>query len=83
MDMDQFEQQLTKELAIILDTPVFADTRLLVDAGLDSFGILQIIAFLEDIHGIRILDEHLAIDNFASVAVIAHWAWPMLPAKTS
>jgi acyl carrier protein len=72
-----------EELAIVLDSPVGVDTDLLRDAGLDSFGTMQIIVFLEEEYGIQVLDDQFDINDFASVAKIASWALPMINARES
>jgi acyl carrier protein len=79
----KFAETLIEELSIILDTPVAVDTDLLADAGLDSFGTMQIIVFLEEEYGIQVLDDKFNVNDFASVAIIARWALPMINAMES
>lgn len=81
MEPLKFTESLIEELAIILDAPVTADTDLLAGAGLDSFGTMQIIVFLEEEYGIQVLDDQFDINDFASVATIARWALPMIDAR--
>jgi acyl carrier protein len=76
----KFAETLIEELSIILDTPIGVDTDLLGDAGLDSFGTMQIIVFLEEEYGIQVLDDKFNINDFASVATIARWALPLINA---
>jgi acyl carrier protein len=71
------EDQLIRELGVILDKPV--DPREdLVESGLDSFATMQVIAYLEDTFGIEVPEERLPIENFHSVRVIIAWAQPMI-----
>jgi acyl carrier protein len=49
-----------------------ADGESLVDEGLlDSFGLADVIALLERVYGVRVPDEDIALDNFASIEKIA------------
>lgn len=75
----QLEKQLTKELDIILAKPVSPEDDL-VEAGLDSFATMQIIAYLEDNFGIEVPDERLPIENFENARVITEWAHSMIRA---
>ena len=72
----QLEVLLLQELGIILDKSVEPQDKL-VDLGLDSFAIMQIIAYLEDTFGIEIPEERLPVENFYNVRVIAEWVQPM------
>jgi acyl carrier protein len=64
--------------SFIIDNFLFGDTSAapaadlpLVQSGLvDSTGILEIVAFLENQFGVRTADEDLAVDNFGSIATI-------------
>jgi len=47
------------------------DEDLLSSGILDSLGILQIVAFIENTFGIRIPDEDVVFDNFQSVNAMA------------
>lgn len=49
-----------------------ADADSLVDAGiLDSFGLADLVAYLEDTYGIRIPEKDIALESFESVERIA------------
>ena len=48
-----------------------ADDEDLIDSGvIDSLGIFQLVAFLEETFGIAIGDEEITPENFGSVAAI-------------
>ena len=81
MDLVTFENALIEELTVILETPVDVDTDLLTDAGLDSFGTMQVIVFLEEEYGIQVPEDQFDIKDFASVATIARWALPLINAR--
>lgn len=49
-----------------------SETESLLETGLiDSTGILELVAFLEEHFGIRVEDEDLIPENFDSIAAIA------------
>jgi acyl carrier protein len=78
----KFAEVLFEELTIILDSPIGMDTDL-VEAGLDSFGTMQVIVFLEEEFGIEVPEDQFDINDFASVATIALWALPMIDAAAA
>ena len=52
----------------------FADDDSFLDRGIiDSTGILELVAFLEERYGIAIADEEMTIDNFDSVVRVARF----------
>ena len=73
----QLEKRLGEELCIILDRPVEPGENL-VEAGLDSFATMQVIAFLEDTFNIEIPEDRLPIENFATARIITEWVHPMI-----
>jgi acyl carrier protein len=81
LELVKFEKSLLEELAIILESPVDANTDLLADAGLDSFGTMQVIVFLEEEFGIQVPEDQFDINDFASVTTIARWALPLIDAR--
>lgn len=83
MEKVKLEEALIEELSIILDAPVGVNTNLPGEVGLDSFGTMQIIVFLEDIYGVEVPEDKFDTDNFASVDVIMRWVLPMINATGS
>jgi acyl carrier protein len=58
------------------------DSSLLLEEGvLDSLGVLELVNFLQDEHGIPIEDEELVPENFASIDAIAAFVGAKLAAK--
>jgi acyl carrier protein len=53
-----------------LHKPLTADTEILESKLIDSFGILQLIADIEQKLGINILTEDLTLENFSTIAAI-------------
>jgi acyl carrier protein len=56
-------------------------SRLLEEGILDSLGVLELVNFLQDEHGIPIEDEELVPENFASIDAIAAFVQAKLAAK--
>ena len=54
--------------------PIDRDTLLLEKTIVDSFSILGLILFLEELPSMKIQPDNLATKNFASVSAVAKWA---------
>ena len=77
MNLVQLQAELLGELATVLGHDIGLDDELLVDGGLDSFGIMQLVTCLEERYGIRIPDENLATSSFTSARIISDWVLPL------
>jgi len=77
MNRQQLEDDLVGEVASILRQDIGADDDLLFEGGLDSFGIMQVVAYLEETYRIRVPEDVFARDNFRSVSTIAAWVLPL------
>jgi len=64
---------LIGELKLILGYDVGLDDKLLVEGGLDSFGIMQVIAYLEMRHKVLVPLEEVEIVNFSTARTISDW----------
>jgi acyl carrier protein len=50
------------------------DDESLVDSGIvDSLGVFQLVAFLEETFGLRIADEDITPENFGSIVAIVRF----------
>ncbi len=78
MNAAEFESALWEELSLILGHEVEPTEDLLVEGGLDSFGIMQVVVFLEENYDITLPDAALVTSNFATPSKIASWAGPLL-----
>ena len=56
-------------------------SQLLEEGVLDSLGVLELVNFLQDEHGIPIEDEDLVPENFASIDAIAAFVEAKVAAK--
>ncbi|MFE0464116.1 phosphopantetheine-binding protein [Kitasatospora sp. NPDC058965] len=62
----QFEDLLRKFLPFVgADEALTADTDLR-DLGLDSLGTVELLAQLEELYGVRFLDDALSLETFAT-----------------
>lgn len=50
--------------------PLTEDTDLIEEGIVDSMGLMRIVTFLEDRSGIRVPDDEVGPDNFATVNAI-------------
>jgi acyl carrier protein len=63
------------------DDDGFGDTDSLIDGGIvDSTGVMEIVAFLEETYGITIDDDELVADNLDSVERLTKLVDSKLPA---
>jgi acyl carrier protein len=63
------------------DDDGFDDTDSLIDGGIvDSTGVMEIVAFLEETYGITIDDDELVADNLDSVERLTKLVDSKLPA---
>jgi acyl carrier protein len=56
-------------------------SHLLEEGVLDSLGVLELVNFLQDEHGIPVEDEELVPENFASIDSIAAFVETKVAAK--
>jgi len=64
---------ITENLAPAVGLATVGDDQDLVETGVvDSLGIFQLIAFLEERFGVKIGDEEITPENFGTIAAICH-----------
>lgn len=59
-------EYISKEL-LEDDEPLGDDENLLADGMVDSLGMLRLVAFIEESHGIRVPPEDFTIENFRTI----------------
>jgi acyl carrier protein len=60
------------------------DTDLFLDQGIiDSTGVLELVAFLEEIYGFKVEDEELIPENLNSVALVSDYVIKKLQTQTA
>jgi len=66
----EVEAFILDEIAVGRATSITRDEDLLASGVIDSLGVTQVVAFLEDQYGIRVTDEELKPLNFQTLARI-------------
>jgi acyl carrier protein len=66
-------EYIQKELAKGRKTTIQYDEDLLSQGIIDSLGILQLVAFIEDEFGVTIPDEDVVLENFMSVNALSEY----------
>ncbi len=62
-----------RELVFIENPDEFSETDSLLDAGLDSMGIMRLVMFIEDEFGVTLPDEELVPENVETLASLEGW----------
>jgi len=62
-----------EELVQIDDITSFTEQDDLLDAGLDSMGIMRLVLFIEEELGVSLPDEEIEPDNIQTLAAIVSW----------
>lgn len=68
----QFDEILRQYLPFLSAEEKLESNTDLRDLGLDSMGIVEMLAAIEDAYGVRFLDEALTVETFATPGVL--WA---------
>ena len=74
MSEPNLKEAVLKEISLILSREIGPTEDLLVEGGLDSFAMLQVVIFLEEFLGTALPESLIATDNFATAEVIIAWA---------
>jgi len=62
-----------EELVQIDDIASFTENDDLLEAGLDSMGIMRLVLFIEEELGVSLPDEEIEPDNIQTLAAIVNW----------
>lgn len=62
-----------QELIFVATPEQFGDEDNLLDAGLDSMGIMRLIMFIEDEYGITLPDTEIEPDNVQTFNALEQW----------
>lgn len=62
-----------KELVFIDNADEFTETDDLLEAGLDSMGIMRLVLFIEDEFGVTLPDDELVPDNLRTLKSLEDW----------
>ncbi len=69
----QLRDFIFEELIFVADPKQFSDEDDLLEAGLDSMGIMRLIMFIEDKYGITLPDTEIEPDNVQSFNALEQW----------
>lgn len=67
------KQFVFKELVHIPNQDSFSDDDDLLEAGLDSMGIMRLILFIEERFGVTLPDDEIEPDNIQTLNRISAW----------
>ena len=62
-----------EELIFVVEPEQFSDDDDLLEAGLDSMGIMRLIMFIEDSYGVTLPDIEIEPDNVQSFNALEQW----------
>jgi acyl carrier protein len=62
-----------KELVFVDSADAFTETDDLLEAGLDSMGIMRLVIFIEDEFGVTLPDDELVPDNLRTLKSLEGW----------
>lgn len=62
-----------EELVHVADASAFTEDDDLLEAGLDSMGIMRLVLFIEEELGVSLPDEEIEPDNIQTLKSIVSW----------
>lgn len=69
---DQLVTLIADELTLV-DEPIDENTELLLTGAVDSLGVAEIVAYLEDVLGIEIDPADVILENFRTVSLMVEY----------
>jgi acyl carrier protein len=69
----QIRTFIFEEIIFIPEPDKFSDDDNLIEAGLDSMGIMRLVMFIEDKFGVTLPDAEIDPDNLHSLNAIEQW----------
>ena len=63
----EIENKLIDYFKEKVDTVVDSDTLLLEEKVIDSMGVIELVAFLEETYKVEFIDDDLTVDNFKTI----------------
>ena len=71
--LDKLKSYIFQELIFYDNPETFTNDDDLLDAGLDSMGIMRLVIFIEEEFGVTLPDDELEPENLQSLNKIANW----------
>lgn len=69
----QLRDFIFQELIFVAEPDRFGDDDNLLDAGLDSMGIMRLVMFIESTFGVTLPDTEIEPDNVQSFNALEQW----------
>ena len=70
---EKLKSYIFEELIFIDDPDQFSEQDNLLDAGLDSMGIMRLVIFIEEEFGVTLPDDELEPENLQSLKRLEIW----------
>ncbi len=70
---EKIRRFIFQELIFVAEPEKFSDDDNLLDAGLDSMGIMRLIMFIEEQFGVTLPDVEIDPDNVHSINALEQW----------
>jgi acyl carrier protein len=70
---DKIRAFIFQELLFVAEPEKFSDDDNLLEAGLDSMGIMRLIMFIEEQFGVTLPDAEIDPDNVQSINALEQW----------
>lgn len=70
---DKLRQFIFEELIFVPNASQFKNSDDLLEAGLDSMGIMRLIMYIEEQFGVTLPDNEIEPDNIQSIDAINTW----------
>lgn len=71
--LEKLKSFIFQELVFIENPAEFSSTDSLLEAGLDSMGIMRLVLFIEEEFGVALPDNELAPENMETLQRLADW----------
>ncbi len=71
--LQKLKSFIFKELVFVENTDEFTETDDLLEAGLDSMGIMRLVIFIEEELGVTLPDDELIPDNLQTLEKLQDW----------
>ena len=71
--LTKLKDYIFEELVFIDNPEEFGDDDNLLEAGLDSMGIMRLVIFIEEEFNVSMPDDELAPENLESLSKIVSW----------
>lgn len=71
--LPQLKKYIFDELVFVEQPEQFGDGDDLLEAGLDSMGIMRLVLFVEQEFGVILPDNEIAPENLRTLSALQHW----------